>query len=205
MSSQDHWEQVYAAKTADRLCWYTPHLGIPVGWVKKLELPPDAAIVDVGGGASTFVDDHLDAGYRDLTVLDISGKALATARDRLGDRSRQVTWLCADITTTRLASAKFALWHDRAVFHFLTDAKDRDVYRRNLSDALRPGGYLIIGTFAPEAPPRCSGLPVRRYSKAQLVDEFGPAFALVNDVKELHVTPGGVEQMYQFCLFRRVP
>jgi SAM-dependent methyltransferase len=204
MSTRDHWERVYAAKTEDRLGWYAPHLQTSVGWVRKLGLPANAAIIDVGGGASTFVDDLLDSGYQDLTVLDISGKALATARDRLGERSGQVTWLCADITTTRLASAKYALWHDRAAFHFLTDAKDRDAYRRNLSGSLRPGGHLVIGTFAPEAPPRCSALPVRRYSKAQLVDEIGPAFALVNDVQELHVTPGGVEQMYRFCLFRRV-
>ena len=202
--TRDHWEQVYAARTADRLGWYTPHLRIPVGWVRKLGLPADAAIIDVGGGASTFADDLLDAGYQDITVLDISGKALSRAQERLGERSGLINWLRADLAEARLPVAQYALWHDRAVFHFLIEAEDRDAYRRILSEALQPNGHLIIATFAPEAPPRCSGLPVCRYSKNQLVDEFGPAFTLVSAVEELHVTPGGVEQMYQFCLFRTV-
>lgn len=204
MSRQDHWEQVYKSKTLDKLGWYAPHLQTSVDWIENLGLSADSPIIDVGGGASTLVDDLLDAGYRSVTVLDISEKALSAVRERLGAKSDLVTWLSADITTARLPDQKYELWHDRAVFHFLTDPKDRNAYRQNLLTALKVDGHVIIGTFAPEAPPKCSGLPVRRHSKQQLVDELGSEFVLVNHVKELHITPGGVEQMYQFCRFRRI-
>jgi len=204
MGSRDHWEQVYRSKTADKLGWYAPHLQTSIGWIDSLGLPADSPIIDVGGGASTLVDDLLDAGYRSVTVLDISATALSIVQERLGRKANLVTWLSADITTAELPDRAYALWHDRAVFHFLTEPNDRRVYLRKLSNSLRPNGYAIIGTFAPEAPPKCSGLPVQRYSKEQLVDELGAEFVLVNHIKELHITPGGVEQMYQFCEFRRI-
>ena len=204
MSRQDHWEQVYGSKTTDKLGWYAPHLRTSIEWIQGLGLSADSPIIDVGGGASTLVDDLLDAGYRSITVLDISKQALSTVRDRLGGRSDLVTWLRADITTAGLPDREYELWHDRAVFHFLTEEQDRIAYRQNLLTALQINGHVVIGTFAPEAPPRCSGLPVRRYGRHQLADELGREFALVNHVKELHVTPGGVEQMYQFCQFRRI-
>ena len=204
MSSRDYWEQVYTSKTADKLGWYAPHLQISIDWIAKLGLAADAAIIDVGGGASTLVDDLLVAGYRSITVLDISPTALSTARQRLGRKSTLVTWLNADITTAKLPDRTYELWHDRAVFHFLTEPSDQSAYRHRLLSALQPNGHVIIGTFAPEAPPKCSGLPVQRYSKEQLVDELGAEFVLVDHVKELHITPGGVEQMYQFCELRRI-
>ena len=203
MNRQDHWEQVYRSKAADKLCWYEPHLQTYVKWIGDLDLSPSSPIIDVGGGVSTLVDDLLGAGYRSITVLDISHQALSKAQERLARRSESVTWLNADITKSALPHQKYELWHDRAVFHFLTEAEDRLAYKRNLLSALKLDGHLIIGTFAPEAPAKCSGLPVRRYSKQQLVDEIGSDFSLVSDVKELHITPGGVEQMYQFCKFQR--
>jgi len=205
MNRRDHWEQVYRSKTADKLGWYAPHLQTSIDWIKKLGLSADSPIIDVGGGASTLVDDLLDAGYRSITVLDISAKALSMVQERLGEQSSLVTWLNADITTAELPDQAYMLWHDRAVFHFLIEPNDRNAYRQNLLTALQPNGHVVIGTFAPEAPPRCSGLPVRRYSKEQLADELGAELVLVNHAKELHITPGGVEQMYQFCEFRRVP
>jgi len=205
MSSRDHWERVYRSKSVDRLGWYAPHLQTSIRWIENLGLSADSPIIDVGGGASTLVDDLLDAGYRSVTVLDISPTALSKVRQRLGGKASRVTWLSADITTAELPDKAYELWHDRAVFHFLTEPNDRNAYRQKLLNALRPKGHVIIGTFALEAPPKCSGLPVQRYSKEQLADELGAEFALVNHVKELHITPGGVEQMYQFCEFRRVP
>ena len=203
MSRRDHWEHVYESKATNRLGWYTPHLRIATDWTESIGLSPGSPIIDIGGGASTYVDDLLEAGYRSITVLDISQQALATVQERLGRRSDRVTWLSEDITTANLPGQRYELWHDRAVFHFLTEAEDRNAYKQNLLAALKLNGSVIIGAFAPEAPPTCSGLPVRRYDEEELANELGSEFVLVQHAEELHVTPGGVEQMYQYCLFRR--
>jgi ubiquinone/menaquinone biosynthesis C-methylase UbiE len=195
---------VYATKATDKLGWYKSHLQTSISWIEKLGLPLDAPVIDVGGGASTLVDDLLDAGYQSLTILDISEQALSAVRERLRKQSDQVAWLTADITAVELPADEYELWHDRAVFHFLTDPDDRRRYRNKLLTSLKPNGHVIIGTFAPEAPPKCSGLPVERYSLQQLIDEFGPDFELVDHLKELHITPGGIEQMYLFCHFRKI-
>ncbi len=200
---QDHWERVYESKPSDRVGWFTPHLTTSLNWISNLGLSEDSPIIDVGSGASTLVDDLLDSGFRCITALDISKQALFLARKRLGDRADAVTWLRADITAAELPDEAYALWHDRAVFHFLTEQKDRDAYRRKLMAALKPGGHVIIGAFAPEAPPKCSGLPVCRYDQEQLANQLGPGFELLKHVNELHITPGGVEQMYLYCLLRR--
>lgn len=200
-----HWEQVYATKPTESLGWYQPHLQTSLAWIKALGLSADAPILDVGGGASTLVDDLLVEGYRAITVLDISENALRAARGRLGERSELVTWLPGDITSTDLPMRQYELWHDRAVFHFLTESEQQRQYRNQLLKALRPGGHVIIATFAPEAPPRCSGLPVRRYSLERLESTLGEEFELQRDRRELHVTPGGVEQMYLYCQFRMRP
>ncbi|RLA05776.1 MAG: SAM-dependent methyltransferase, partial [Gammaproteobacteria bacterium] len=148
-------------------------------------------------------DDLLETGYRSITVLDISENAIATARLRLAKKADQVTWLEGDITSVDLPTRGYELWHDRAVLHFLTEPEQQRMYRDNLLKALKPGGHLIIGTFAPEAPARCSGLPVQRYSAEQLENTLGDEFELVRQHNELHVTPGGVEQMYLYCQFRK--
>jgi SAM-dependent methyltransferase len=203
MSRKDHWEQVYSTKPTERLGWYKLHLQISLTWIKGLSLPLDAPIIDVGGGTSTLIDDLLDAGHRSITVLDISEKALSSAKARLGEKARLVTWLDGDITSVDLPIQFYDLWHDRATFHFFTTIEQQRKYRDNVLKALRPGGHLVIGTFAPEAPPRCSGLPVQRYSAEQLADTLGGEFELKRHHKELHITPGGVEQTYLYCLFRR--
>ena len=205
MGRREHWEAVYSSKPSERLGWYKPRLQTSLEWIATFGLGTDAPVIDVGGGASTLVDDLLDSGYSSITVLDIAEPALDLLRTRLGDRGAAVNWLCGDITGIDLPENAFELWHDRAVFHFLTEAPDRERYRENLCRALRPGGHLVIGTFAPEAPPKCSGLPVQRYDLDLLRETLGKDFELRQQRKEMHVTPGGVEQMYLYCVFRYAP
>jgi len=202
MSRKEHWEQVYSSKPADRLGWYKPRLQTSLDWISALGLEPDTPVIDIGGGASTLIDDLLGQGFSAITVLDIAEPALALLRTRLGDKAAVVNWLCGDITSMELPGDAFGLWHDRAVFHFLTEALDRERYKANLARSLRSGGHLIIGTFAPEAPPKCSGLPVQRYDLELLCDTLGDEFELQQHRKEMHITPGGVEQMYLYCEFR---
>lgn len=204
MSQKKHWEHIYSTKPAKKLGWYVPHLQTSLSWIKGLCLTVDAPIIDVGGGASTLVDDLLAAGHQTITVIDISEKALASVRVRLGRKAEMVTWMGADITSVDLPKNSYELWHDRAVFHFLTTLEQQQKYRDNLLRALKPGGHLIIGTFAPEAPPKCSGLPVQRYSLEQLETMLGAEFELMRHRKKLHITPGGVEQMYLYCDFRKL-
>jgi SAM-dependent methyltransferase len=200
---KEHWEQVYSTRPTEKLGWYEPHLLTSFSWITGLSVAIDASIIDVGGGASTLADDLLNAGYRSITLLDISEKALSSIKARLGKKAELITWLEGDITSIDLPTQYYELWHDRAVFHFLTELEQQRKYRDNLLKALKPGGHLIIGTFAPDAPPKCSGLPVQRYSFKQLKSIFGGAFELKRHYKELHITPGGVEQMYLYCHFYR--
>ena len=203
MNQREHWEKIYLTTPSDNVGWYTPHLETSLKWIKELSLPKDVHIIDVGGGTSKLVDDLISEGYRLITVLDISKKAMSLAQARLGDKAESVIWLEGDITKVDLPTNHYDLWHDRAVFHFLTDPEQQQHYRGNLLKALRPGGHLIIGTFAPEAPPKCSGLPVQRYTPEELQRTLGPQFELRRHEKELHITPGGVEQMYLYCHFCR--
>lgn len=203
MTQREHWEKVYLTNQPDKLGWYKPHLETSLKWIKELDLSEDSNIIDGGGGASTLVDDLLNEVYRSITVVDLSKKALALAKERLGERAKLVTWLEEDITSVPLAARHYDLWHDRAVFHFLTAPEQRQQYRINLLKALRPGGHLIIAAFAPEAPPKCSGLLVERYSADKLESTLGAKFELKRHKKELHITPGGVEQMYLYCHFRK--
>ncbi len=204
MERRKHWEGVYTSKSTDRLGWYRPHLETSFAWIEGLGLPSDTPLIDIGGGASTLVDDLVRAGYANVTVLDISEAALDATRSRLGDKADLVTWIRADVTDAGAIAGRFELWHDRAVFHFLVEEDDRRAYVANLEQAVEPGGHLVIGTFAPEAPPKCSGLPVQRYEHEQLAEVLRAGFELLRHHKEMHITPGGVEQMYVYCLFRRV-
>jgi SAM-dependent methyltransferase len=196
-----HWEAVYTGRPPDRLGWYRPHLETSLAWIRALDLPRAAPIIDVGGGASTLVDDLLDDGFTDVTVVDLSPTALARAQARLGARAGRVRWLAGDITRLPLPAAAFVLWHDRAAFHFLVEPAAQAAYRAQLRRALRPGGHVIIGTFSLEAPLRCSGLPVQRYAEGDLHAALGAELRLERSARELHVTPGGVEQMYLYCEF----
>jgi len=203
MNLKDHWQQAYSSRLAENLGWYTPHLATSLSWIEVLNLSLDDPVIDIGGGVSTLVDDLLEMGYRSISVLDISENAIAAARLRLAKKADQVTWLEGDITSIDLPTSGYQLWHDRAVFHFLTEPEQQRMYRDNLLKALKSGGHLIIATFAPEAPAMCSGLPVQRYSAEQLENTLGEEFELVRQHNELHITPGGVEQMYLYCQFRR--
>lgn len=200
---RDHWQEVYASKPSHRLGWYKPRLDTSLDWIVSLELPVNAPIIDIGCGASTLVDDLLERGFAEITALDVSENALDIVRERLREEASAIEWITADITKADLPHDSFLLWHDRAVFHFLTEAADRSRYRERMEAALNNAGHALIGVFTPEAPPRCSGLPVQRYALEDLVAELGPGFELVRHRHELHVTPGGVEQAYLYALFRK--
>ncbi|MCA9543336.1 MAG: methyltransferase domain-containing protein [Myxococcales bacterium] len=179
-----------------------PHLDQSLAFLEQLELPRTARIIDVGGGASTLVDDLLARGYERPTVLDLAAPALAAAQARLGAAANAVDWIAADITTAALPPATFDLWHDRAVFHFLTTAVARAAYVARLRHALRPGGAVILATFAADGPLKCSGLPVARYDAAAQRAALGAGFDRLADVHCLHHTPWGSTQAFQYGLFR---
>jgi SAM-dependent methyltransferase len=203
MKPKVHWERVYSTTASNALSWYQEHAERSLRWILDSGLPQRASIIDVGGGASTLVDDLLHEGYTALTVLDLSATALAAARARLGEQAQAVTWIEADITEVDLPPHSFDLWHDRAVFHFLTNEQERAAYVRVLLRALKPGGYLIVATFAVDGPTQCSGLPVTHYTPDTLHAEIGGAFTLLKHEREEHDTPSGTVQRFVYCYFRR--
>ena len=196
-----HWETMYQRKRPDEVSWYQPHLSVSLRLLANAGLHPESRVIDVGGGASTLADDLLAQGVRHVTVLDISGQALAAAKARLGKRAEQATWLEADITQVQLPNASYDLWHDRAVFHFLTSAEDRRRYLDTMRKVLAPGGQAILATFALEGPPRCSGLEVVRYSPDTLHAEVGKDFRLMETISEEHQTPFQTMQRFRYCRF----
>jgi trans-aconitate methyltransferase len=196
-----HWEAVYRTKAATETSWYQPVLQRSLELIQAAAVPPEAAILDVGGGASTLVDHLLAAGFTDVTVLDIASTALAQARTRLGAKAACVQWIAADITTWQ-PTRRYVVWHDRAVFHFLVDPALRARYLDSLRAALAPGGHVVIATFGPEGPTRCSGLDVQRYSTETLSAAFGSAFRLMRSQLEEHVTPAGKRQQFLYCWWR---
>jgi ubiquinone/menaquinone biosynthesis C-methylase UbiE len=202
MSNQQHWETVYTGKAADRVSWYRPHLDESLRFVEAARIDTTAAIIDVGGGASTFVDDLLDRGYSNLTVLDVSASALETAKRRLGARASAVQWVSADVTQADLPDNRYDFWHDRAVFHFLTEPAARSRYVANVRTAVKPGGHIVVATFGPHGPERCSGLEVLRFTPDALHSEFGDDFARIADSTEIHTTPWGSEQEFVYCYCR---
>jgi ubiquinone/menaquinone biosynthesis C-methylase UbiE len=204
MQSKEHWEKVYTTKATDTVSWFQPHAGLSLDLIEATGVSRDAAIIDVGGGASTLVDDLLANGYTDLSVLDLSAAALAAAQRRLGSRAARVQWIEADVTKADLPARRFDVWHDRAVFHFLTSAEDRAAYVQTVFRAVKPGGHVIVATFAEDGPNQCSGLPVMRYRADELHAEFGEAFSLSSHQKEAHHTPSGKVQQFVYCYCRRI-
>jgi SAM-dependent methyltransferase len=198
-----HWQAVHRDRPPGRTSWYRPRLDQSLRLVDGLALPADAAVIDVGGGRSTLVDDLLGRGFSDISVLDLAPAALEASRERLGAAAGQVHWLVGDITRIDLPAARFSLWHDRAVFHFMVEPDDRDAYVRAAARSVAPGGHAIIAGFALDGPERCSGLPVRRHDAAGLAAAFAPAFAPVADAREIHPTPAGAEQPFTYVLLRR--
>lgn len=204
MQSKEHWEHVYSTKATDSVSWFQEHADHSLRLIAETGVPHTASIIDVGGGASTLVDDLLAKGYQNITVLDLSRSALDSARNRLGARASSVTWLESDITKAELPLHAYDVWHDRAVFHFLTTPEDRQAYVRAALRAVKPGGHIIVATFAEDGPNRCSGLPVMRYSATDLHAEFGEAFTLVAHEKESHHTPFGTIQQFTYCHCRKL-
>ena len=204
MDNKQHWETVYQTKLADQVSWYRPHLETSLAWIGQA-VGRDAAVIDVGGGESTLVDDLLDAGYRSLSVLDISQAAIDATRARLGDRAAKVDWVVGDITQVALPARRFDVWHDRAVFHFLTDPVQRAAYVDRLLAALKPGGQAIIATFGPDGPQQCSGLAVVRYDVDALLATLGARFTLRQHTLDQHRTPWGSTQQFLYGRFRVEP
>jgi SAM-dependent methyltransferase len=204
MQSKDHWERVYTTKAPDNVSWFQAHAELSMRLIRESCPLRDAAIIDVGGGASTLVDDLLDDGYPNVTVLDLSGAALAESRRRLGARGDTVRWMEADVTRAEFEPHSFDVWHDRAVFHFLTSEADRIAYVRQVLRAVKPGGHVIMATFGSDGPTQCSGLPVMRYAPDELHAEFGDAFTLLAHEEQLHHTPFGTDQQFIYCMCRKM-
>jgi SAM-dependent methyltransferase len=203
MEPKSHWENIYTTKAPTQVSWYKEHLKTSLQFIKQIGVEETAYIIDVGGGNSTLVDDLLERGFKYITVLDISSAAINLARARLGSRADDVTWIEADITRANLPKNYYDVWHDRAVFHFLTNAEERQRYVDVMKQSLKAGGHVIIATFALDGPPRCSGLDVMRYSPRSLHDEFGSDFELIESVPEEHITPFGTKQKFIYCYFRK--
>ena len=202
MGRKTHWERVYATESPHEVGWFQPQPTVSLRLIESAGVPLDAGIIDVGAGASTLVDELLERGYGDVSVLDVSRSGVQHIKRRLGERAEQVQWIEADVTGFH-PERRWDLWHDRAVLHFLTDPADRLGYRRALEQGVAPGGHAIVATFGPEGPKRCSGLEVVRYSPATLSAELGDAFELREARGEDHLTPTGVVQHFIYCLLRR--
>ncbi len=203
MQPKEHWEGVYSTKATDSVSWFQEHAEHSLQLIEGTGVSPSTSIIDIGGGASTLVDDLLAKRYSGLTVLDLSAAALAAAQNRLGPSADAVHWMSADITKVELPIHAFDVWHDRAVFHFLTSPVDRHAYVQAVLRAVKPSGHVIIATFAEDGPTQCSGLPVMRYSAAELQAEFGEPFSLEQHHKEAHQTPFGSVQQFTYCHFRK--
>lgn len=203
MKPEDHWNHVYETKTSDSVSWFQEHAEQSLRLIRATGMAATASIIDVGGGASTLVDDLLLDGYHSLSVLDLSAKALAAAQQRLGPRASEVRWIEADITRATLPAHAYDFWHDRAVFHFLTAPEQRRAYVDTVLRAVKPGGHVIVATFAEDGPLQCSGLPVMRYSANGLHTEFGAPFTLLQHEREEHLTPSGSVQRFVYCYCRK--
>ena len=204
LKSKTHWDEVYATKAVDTVSWFQTHADDSLRFLQKTGVDLNAAIIDIGGGASTLVDDLLAQGYKNVTVLDIAEQALLTTKSRLGERAAEVNWLVCDITKAEFEAHSIDVWHDRAVFHFLTSAEDRKAYINNMLHALKPNGHAIIATFAEDGPLKCSGLEIVRYSVSGLLAELGESFTLTASEKVSHHTPGGNVQRFNYCYFRKL-
>ena len=199
---QSHWQTVYLTKGEQQVSWSQADPQPSLGLIESVAAGRDASIIDIGGGASRLVDALLARGFHDLTVLDLSEAALASARERVGAPGAAVRWVADDVTVWQPQQA-FDIWHDRAAFHFLVAESDRAAYLERLHRGVKAGGHAVIGTFALDGPEKCSGLPVQRYDPATLSRTIGPAFELIAHEAHRHVTPWGATQSFQFSVLRR--
>lgn len=202
MDARAHWDKVYATKAPEAVSWYRAHLDTSIALIERAAGRPAASLIDVGGGESTLVDDLLARGFQNLAVLDVSQTAIEVTKKRLGAAAEQVRWLVGDITEIDLEPNSYDVWHDRAVFHFLTAPEKRLAYVRNVARSVRRSGYVIVGAFGPEGPQKCSGLDVMRYDAESLHRQFGSRFRLMESFTELHKTPFGASQQFLYCFCR---
>ena len=202
MNRTDHWDTVYRTKGDNDVSWFEPVPSMSLQMLDAAGLSEASCVIDIGGGNSRLVDHLLDRGLTCLSVLDVSAAALAHARIRLGSRASVPIWIESDVTAD-WSSAPMDIWHDRAVFHFLTAPEDRARYRAHLERTLKPGGAAVIATFAADGPLKCSGLPVERYSPESLAREIGPALRLMASIHHAHRTPMGTVQSFQYSRFVR--
>lgn len=201
---KEHWEDIYTTRPPDSVSWYREHLETSLAWIERVAPERGAAILDVGGGQSSLVDDLLALGYTDVSVLDLSEIAVEATRQRLGAAAGQVTWLAGDICEIAVAPSRYDVWHDRAVFHFLTLAGQRATYAGKAAASIKPGGRLILSTFGPDGPTRCSGLDTMRYDAAALEQEISSGFRLTDSLIDWHTTPTGGKQQFLYCMFERI-
>ena len=197
---KDHWERIYQKHSPTEVGWYQSYPERSLKLIHNTGVDTNSNIIDVGGGTSTLAKHLLDKGYEKLAVLDISGISIERAKSQLDEKSSEIYWIEADVTKYSFTE-QYDIWHDRAVFHFLTKAEDRKGYINSLNQALKLNGHLIIATFSLDAPPKCSGLSVVRYSSETLQSELGDNYILVESLVEDHVTPSGVKQNFIFCRF----
>jgi len=202
MEPKMHWEKVYNTKAPSEVSWYQPHLETSLALISRAAGANSASIIDVGGGESTLVDDLLARGYQNITILDISQTAIDVTKERLKEVADCVQRIVGNVTRLELPGGTYDVWHDRAVLHFLTGTEERRAYVRQVAHAVRPGGHVIVSTFGPEGPTRCSGLEVARYDADSLHEQFGARFRLVDSTKELHQTPFGTTQQFLYCYCR---
>lgn len=202
-TTKKHWDSVYESKPAEAVSWYAPHLRESLRYITQAAASKDVAIIDVGGGESTLIDDLVNDGYSKISILDISATALEVTKRRLGATGAHVTWIAADILEVELPVGAYDIWHDRAVFHFLINDDQRRRYVAQVLKALKPGGFAIVGTFGPEGPEKCSGLQVSRYAPSELHGTFGAPFELLDSSVEQHTTPWGSPQQFVYCYCRR--
>lgn len=199
MDAKTHWEKVYTTKEPKAVSWYRPHLETSLALIERAVQSRSASVIDIGAGESTLVDDLLATGYENIIVLDVSQTAVEVTKKRLGLLAKKIDWIVGDITQVRLEPFAYDVWHDRAVFHFLTSIEQRAAYVRSVAKAVNPGGHVIVSTFGPEGPTKCSGLEVMRYDTESLHNEFGTRFRLVESLKELHRTPFRTTQHFLYC------
>lgn len=201
MDRQAYWDRIYDTKAATAVSWYKPSPQVSMSLIRG-RVPADGRVIDVGGGTSNLVEALLQAGYREPIVLDVSNSAVKNTMKRLGPHAALVHWIVADVTQAPTLPP-VDLWHDRAVLHFLTDPADQQAYARLASRTIVPGGHAVIATFAPDGPERCSGLPVQRHDAVDVVRLLGHEFELVEELREMHVTPAGAQQSFQWTVCRR--
>ena len=202
MSNKTHWESIHQTKTPTQVSWFQEHSRLSLQFIENTGVDRAGQIIDVGGGISTLVDDLLASDYKHITVLDIAAASLQTAQQRLGSRAQKITWIEAD-TQVQLPYQFYDVWHDRAVFHFLTKPAHRQRYIEAVRYALKPGGHIIVATFAPDGPTQCSGLEIVRYSEDSLHNAFGRGFEIVDSARETHHTPFGTDQKFVYCYCRK--